>query len=567
MRLSILHWSSGVKALTAMIGVLAGGLAATGAVFCQQPLTTPELVSRVRSSVVTIETLDRVGRLLSQGTGVAVGEVGRVLTNFHVVDGAASAMVTLRSGESYSVEGFVSANPTRDVVVLAVRDLVQPTLELSLDTVTAGEGVVVVGSPLGFQETVTTGVASGFTVLEGVSWLQVSAMSSPGGSGSPVLDSFGRVLGLVSRGASQAPQITLAVPASVIRSMLASPGGTKPLSDLPQHDRSSGAPPVAESADEPVGITGFYQFARLEGTVFDYAWIVQNPGGRVSGALFSPHQTGFFDLYPIREGRLPGQRRDFELTVGCFGFEGWIRDDGLLAGDTYDKCEKTNYRPFEAVPVWSDPTRTQPLEGVKRFRVRSRDRAVDGWIVIVGPRNLGEGTVGAVHLWGSLIDGTTRKDLLFPRGRASRTTAELASVDGRVTLTVVEERGMARARIGSGQAGRDYELEGFREDLADCLDIDEAESWRSTADTLGKTLRAVEDSIRVIDRVLAADSLRLNPPNVARVGSGAWIWNQEVQKRRRPHDDKRAVLDAQRAEIGATLNELRRRIDAIVRCP
>src|SRR5215472_1159750 len=78
----------------------------------------PSIAREARKCVVTIETKDALGKSLSLGSGFLVSNDGRVVTNYHVIQEAASGTVRFADGASYVVEGLVASNQEKDLVVL-----------------------------------------------------------------------------------------------------------------------------------------------------------------------------------------------------------------------------------------------------------------------------------------------------------------------------------------------------------------------------------------------------------------------------------------------------------------
>lgn len=471
----------------------------------QDELDTPSIVELASPGVVVILTYDGRGRQLGQGSGFILPGEDRVATNLHVVDGSARATVTLANNIVREVEGFLSADASHDAVVLKLSESAEVSLRLAnSDSILPGADVVVVGAPLGFRQTITTGTFSGATVSSGVNWLQFSANVSPGSSGGPLLNRQGLVIGMVAKRHRTESQLNFAVPSNVLTRLLSTADSVKPLSSLPSaYSAEIDDPPSEEDVmTAPSGLTGLYVFETLSGYAFEYAWIVENPSGRISGTLFAPHKTGFFDVYPIQVGHRPGKRRDFDFRVGCVEFSGWIRENGALAGDVQEYCSGGPFTAFRARSVRTKPGKVGPLEGIQQYILRApsaEKRKVWGLFALVGPIDLREGLVGALHVWGDLPDGPARRDLNFPRGGVGLdSTAVLRTVDLSLTVRVSEKEGALRAVFFEGEAPDPIlKLVGFRSDLFYCFEyLEERVGWLQGVRAFERSMAILADSIR-----------------------------------------------------------------------
>ena len=158
----------------------------------------PQLVENLSPSVVTIFTQGGLG------SGVVYSADGLILTNEHVVRGATTVEVGFADGQR--VEGTVKASDavTDLALVQAKRTgLPKPTYQSTLPKV--GEGALVLGSPLGFENTATAGIISGLhrsipgsasNSLSLVDLIQTDAPISPGNSGGAVINMRGEVIGI-----------------------------------------------------------------------------------------------------------------------------------------------------------------------------------------------------------------------------------------------------------------------------------------------------------------------------------------------------------------------------------
>lgn len=190
-----------------------------------------ELVERLRPSVVTLESRDLRGHRTGSGTGFFISSDGLVVTNHHVV--AAGPSVALLADESeHAVLGVLVDDEASDVAILRIEGAGYPALPLGTSTPPArGDKVVVIGSPLGLDQTVTQGMISALRP-DGLpedmpgdaspNWamLQITAGIAPGSSGSPVLTPEGRVVGVAQSGVAGAA-LYFAVDISAVQALLA----------------------------------------------------------------------------------------------------------------------------------------------------------------------------------------------------------------------------------------------------------------------------------------------------------------------------------------------------------
>lgn len=159
------------------------------------PATDVETAARsILQSVVQVRTA------AGSGSGFVLDGAGHVLTNHHVVDGSSRVRLVLPDGSS--VDGRVVGSDERgDIAVIEAAGLPGPaSLGTSAD-LRIGQQVIAVGSPLGLNGTVTSGIVSAVdraTAADAQRLVQTDASINPGNSGGPLVDAGGRVVGVNS---------------------------------------------------------------------------------------------------------------------------------------------------------------------------------------------------------------------------------------------------------------------------------------------------------------------------------------------------------------------------------
>ena len=175
----------------------------------------PELIRRVKPSVVSVITYNAKGEVALTGSGFFV-KPGQVLTNLHVVEGAHHAEVRTfeGKGKTYQVAGLTSVDEDGDLAVLNVD---MPSERASVVETTAavpeeGEHVFVIGNPLRLEGSVADGIVSAVREVPGLGRIvQITAPISHGNSGSPVFNMKGQVLGIVTIRVMNGQNINLAL--------------------------------------------------------------------------------------------------------------------------------------------------------------------------------------------------------------------------------------------------------------------------------------------------------------------------------------------------------------------
>ncbi|HEX8456308.1 MAG TPA: trypsin-like peptidase domain-containing protein [Pyrinomonadaceae bacterium] len=184
----------------------------------QQPAqaeTLPELVRRLKPTVVALVTYDAKGEPLLSGSGFFI-RPGQVLTNLHVVEGARRVEVKTLDGKGriYPSAGVLDYDEEADLAVLSVDVPHERTrvIELTNSLPEEGEGVFVIGNPLRLEGSVSDGIVSAVREVPNLGKIiQTTAPISHGNSGSPVFNYRGQVVGIVTVKVTNGQNINLAL--------------------------------------------------------------------------------------------------------------------------------------------------------------------------------------------------------------------------------------------------------------------------------------------------------------------------------------------------------------------
>ena len=194
----------------------------------------PALVKKVKPAVVAIATYDASGEALMTGSGFFL-RPGQVVTNLHVIRGAAKAEIKTLDGKGkiFPVNGAIAIDEEGDLALLSVDTPSERprSTELASELPDEGEPIFVIGNPLKLEGSVSDGIVSAVReVPNSYRIIQITAPISHGNSGSPVFNLKGQVLGVVTIKVTNGQNINLAIAAARVAQLTA--GKLQPLSEL-----------------------------------------------------------------------------------------------------------------------------------------------------------------------------------------------------------------------------------------------------------------------------------------------------------------------------------------------
>jgi S1-C subfamily serine protease len=187
----------------------------------------PDLVRRIKPSVVSVLTYDAKGEPLISGTGFFI-RPGEVVTNVHVIKGAHRVEIhTLEGkGRTYPVTGALAVDDEADVALLNVELPAERShpLQFAASVPDEGERVFIIGNPLRLEGSVSDGIVSAVREVPDLGHIiQTTAPVSHGNSGSPLLNMQGQVVGIVTVKVTNGQNINLALGVSRISKLAKGP--------------------------------------------------------------------------------------------------------------------------------------------------------------------------------------------------------------------------------------------------------------------------------------------------------------------------------------------------------
>jgi hypothetical protein len=242
------------------------------------PLTAKEVSEKASPAVFYIEVYASSEELekglpRSAGSGFFISDDGIAVTNYHVLDRTTYAIITTIDGASYTVNDCLYYDADRDIAVIRVskQDLNGEVIDefpylpvKNSDSVSNGDVVYAIGSPLGLQNTISNGIVSNrYRILSenGLPYIQITAPISPGSSGGVLLNEYGEAIGVTTGFFITGQNLNLAVPLDLIIAIDTGAKGIPYAEAFAQQQINADAGKIVDYTDAP----GFVDFGAYFG--------------------------------------------------------------------------------------------------------------------------------------------------------------------------------------------------------------------------------------------------------------------------------------------------------------
>ncbi|WP_340400581.1 trypsin-like peptidase domain-containing protein [Paenibacillus sp. FSL H8-0079] len=278
--------------------------------------TRKQIIEESQKKVVTIESSSGLG------SGFLYNEQGDVVTNAHVVEG--SKEVTIRTLNHEEYKGTViGIGEETDVAVIRVPDLkeVQP-LPIAKSKAEVGDEILALGSPLGFENTVTTGIISGversFEIAPYIytNMYQISAPITNGNSGGPLINAeTGEVLGINSTGVKQEAGLGFSIPITSVLKQVQAWSNNSSITKAVQMVGEGTSRLSASSIEAESLVTDFYSYLNLSDYVESYALLGSD---WQSGTTYAKFREGYLNTGYVVIGEVSSEDKgndEIEVTA------------------------------------------------------------------------------------------------------------------------------------------------------------------------------------------------------------------------------------------------------------
>lgn len=179
-----------------------------------QSLTAEQIYEKVNNAVVVILAYDNNNELASQGSGVVINDKGYVVTNYHVLSGN-ERLEIMHDKEIVPFVDIIGIDVEMDILILKIEEKKFPPVKIgNVKALKVGQRVYAIGSPMGFENTISEGIISGLRRYdeERKNYIQITASISPGSSGGAIVNNRGELIGISTLTINDGQNLNFAIP-------------------------------------------------------------------------------------------------------------------------------------------------------------------------------------------------------------------------------------------------------------------------------------------------------------------------------------------------------------------
>ena len=181
----------------------------------------PDAIQKAANSVVKLYMYDYNNNLTGTGSGFAALDSDIIITNHHCINGNVYSIQAERADHSFfPIESVVAYDEEKDIAILrAPESKLSPLATGNSKNINRGEKTVAIGSPIGLQQMVSTGVFSNYLNFENYSIILSTASISHGSSGGALFNNHGKVIGITSGAYESGNDLYFSIPMHYVQEL------------------------------------------------------------------------------------------------------------------------------------------------------------------------------------------------------------------------------------------------------------------------------------------------------------------------------------------------------------
>lgn len=185
-------------------------------------MDSEDIYNLYSKAMVIIIGTDEEGVEYKLGSGIVIEKSGKILTNFHVINGTTTLAVEFLDGTKKKVESLHNYDRTYDTAILNIEKGQYDSIPIGNSRrLNIGERIYTLGFPLVMNLSISDGLVSSFVNDgNGHNYIQISAPISPGSSGGALIDKYGRVVGITTASFIYGENMNLAIPIDDVLSVM-----------------------------------------------------------------------------------------------------------------------------------------------------------------------------------------------------------------------------------------------------------------------------------------------------------------------------------------------------------
>lgn len=209
------------RTILKMILSVAGIIVLLAIIVCAFYCTKDNVIENLSRSVVLLEIYDDENNAIASGSGFFIYDDKTIVTNYHVITDAYSIKAITNDNQKIEINKLTGYNSEADIAILSCNSstYIEPIKLIESKDLKQGQEVIAVGSPLGIQNVVSTGIISAVRNEEGIKLIQTTAAISNGSSGGVLATKSGVAIGVTSGSYTEGQNLNIAIAADEILSL------------------------------------------------------------------------------------------------------------------------------------------------------------------------------------------------------------------------------------------------------------------------------------------------------------------------------------------------------------